>query len=239
MSTLVLKDFSGVPEITEEAYALRNRALKLAQTIFRVTNEIEQSAAVLALQELKTLRVGIEQSRKLVKAPVIDLGKRIDAIASDFLSEPVKLEGKLGGMINHFQKEGLKKQREAQEQLEREAKEAERLRELAAKEANPEKKQELEQQAFDKQMDTEVAMPLAVAKSKGLIVKERRNFKITDPIAFVHAYPKHWKWHPDTETLKLRRIDLLDELNREKPVMVSTGVATGIEVFSETRSHVR
>jgi hypothetical protein len=78
---LVVKDFGGVPEVMPSAFELRDDALKLASRIRNVTSEDEQSAAVKALRALKSIRTGMEQTRKAVKSPVLDLGKRIDAIA--------------------------------------------------------------------------------------------------------------------------------------------------------------
>src|SRR5260370_1360408 len=153
---LVVKDFGGVPEIMPSAFELRDLALKLANKIRNVTNDDEQRVAVEALRALKMIRSGMESTRKAVKSPVLDLGKRIDAIAHEFLADCDKQEGRLQGMINHFQRKQLEEQRKEQERLQREADEAERLRVAAAKESDPQKKSELEAQAFDKQMEQEV-----------------------------------------------------------------------------------
>ncbi len=254
--TLVLKQTTlGAPEITPEAFALRNQAIERARPIQSVTNNQEQAAAVEALRDLKAIRTGIETTRKSVKAPVLELGKKIDNVAADFVEDVLKHEGRLSGMINHFQRKKLDEQRQEAERLAREQKEADRLREQAAVENDPNKKSALEQQAFEKQMETEVSGTITVAKPKGLVVRERVNFRIVDPIVFVQAYPQFFKWHPDNETLKLDRMRVLDELNRDdgrgvfhrthfpeelapsnRPAFVKP---PGIEIFSDLKSHIR
>jgi hypothetical protein len=253
---LVVRDFGGVPEVLPSAFELRDDALKLASKVRNVTTDEEQTAAVKALRALKSIRTGMETTRKAVKSPVLDLGKRIDAIAAEFLTDCDKQEGRLQGLINYFQRKQLDEQRKEQERLQREADEAERLRVAAAKETDPQKKTELEGQAFEKQMEQEVAQVPVVAKPKGLVVRERVNFKITDAILFCQAYPNFFKWHAENEYLKLDRMRVLDELNREdgKGIFhrahfgeeLSRDVARpelvrppGMEIFSETRAHVR
>jgi hypothetical protein len=253
---LVVKNFGGVPEVLPSAFELRDEALKLASGIRKVTSEDEQVSAVKALRALKSIRTGMEQTRKAVKSPVLDLGKRIDAIAYEFLTDCDKQEGRLQGLVNHFQRQQLEAQRKEQERLRREADEAERLRKLAEQESDPKKKSELESKAFDKDMEQEVAQVPAVAKPKGLVVRERVNFKITDAIVFCQGYPQFFKWHAENEYLKLDRMAVLDELNREdgkgifrrshfaeelsadvaKPELVRP---PGMEVFAETKAHVR
>lgn len=263
-AALVLKGFGGVPEITPSAQELKVQALALARPIAKVENEQEQAIAIDALQALKAIRTGMEATRKSVKAPVLELGRQIDSIASDFLDDCSKQEGRLQGLINHYQRKQLEAQRAEEERVRREQAEALRLedearrkREEAEKANDPVLIQEaakLEEKALDATMSSELsASQIVVAKPKGLVVKTRINFSVKDPHVFVQAYPDFFKWHPDTETLKLDRMRILDELNKERGVFHKTHfpeeLATsqqpelvrppGIEVFSETKAHVR
>lgn len=265
-SFLALRNFSGTPEITPDAHALKQRAIALAVPITKVETEQDQALAVTALQELKAIRTGIEATRKSVKAPVIELGKKIDSIASDFIDDATKQELRLQGLINHFQRKQMEAQRVEEERIRREQAEAQRLedeakrkREEAERANDPKLKEEaakLEEKALDASMAGELAGGVvAVAKPKGLVVKSRLNFEITDPIVFCQAWPQFFTWHLDTETLKVKRREILEELNRkdcsgcfhltrfpeELPQQKDSRIVrpAGMRVFEETKSHVR
>lgn len=266
---IVLKDFGGVPEITQDAFSLRMAALKAASTVGRVETDEQQKAAVEALRLLKELRNGMETSRKAVKAPVLALGRKIDEIASDFLEQASKQEGRLQGLINHYQRKLMEQQRELDLELANRAKQATELeltagelRHKAAFESDPRTKaellrkaDELESNALDAKMTAELAVSDDVSKPKGLVVRNRINFQVTDPIVFCQAYPKFWKWHEEEEYLKLKRQDILDELNKPNcdgifhktrfPEELSASEdrrlvrPAGLRVYEETRTHVR
>jgi hypothetical protein len=248
-TVLVLKNFSGEPEITPSAYALQKAAIAAAKPILKVETDEEQAVAVAAMQLLKNLRSGMETTRKLVKAPVLDLGKRIDAKAADFLEEPEREEKRLAGLINHRQREIMEAQRKEQQRIEREQAEVLRLEAEAkrkreeAERANDDKlkaeAKKLEAAAFDKKMEAEVSgTEIVVSKPKGLIVKQRLNFEVTDAIALCHALPRFFHWNPETETLKLRRRDILEELNAAaSKAEIKTPI--GMRIFEDLRTHVR
>ena len=246
-TVLVLKNFSGTPEITPSAYALQKAAIAAAKPILKVETDEEQMVAVAALQLLKNLRNGMETTRKLVKAPVLDLGKRIDAKAADFLEEPDREEKRIAGLINHRQRQIMEAQRVEQQRIEREQAEvlrledeARRKREAAERAGDDKLKAEakkLEAAAFDKKMEAEVSgTQVVVSKPKGLVVKNQINFRIIDPFLFCKAYPHFFTWHKETETLKLRRREILEELNKEGTLFKG---APGLEVFEDLKSHVR
>src|SRR5215475_10904183 len=102
-TALVLKNFSGLPEITARAMHLKLEAIEAARHVATVTTADEQQVAILALRKLKDVRSELEASRKAVKKPVLDLGRRIDAIATEFGEEVERQYGRLSGMINHYQ----------------------------------------------------------------------------------------------------------------------------------------
>lgn len=263
-SLLALRDFGGVPEISPDAQALKKQALALSIPITKVETEQEQALAVNALQALKAITRGMEATRKSVKAPVLELGKKIDAVASTFVTEVDREEMRISGFVNHYQRTQLRLKREAEEAAEQErlkaqhlAIEAERLRKEA--ESKPELLPEAakaEEKAFDAQMAGEfTGGTVAIVKPKGLVVKSRLNFQIEKPIEFCQAYPQFFSWNADTETLKLKRREILEELNRadgkgifhetifpeELPDEKGSRIVKplGMRVFEETSSHVR
>lgn len=262
-SFLALKGFAGVPEITPDALKLKRAALALSAAIQKVTSDPEQMLAVHALRELKNIRTGIEATRKAVKAPVLELGKQIDNLASDFIEEVNKEEMRVKGHVNHFQRKQLELKAEEERRLEREAVEAQKLKDQAErlrKEAELSGRADLietavnmEAQALDATMSAELSQSLAIAKPKGLIVKNRLNFQVMDAMIFAQAYPEFWNWNEETETLKLKRRDILEELNKEKgrfhlstfpeelPDQKDSRIVKplGLRIFEEMRSHVR
>jgi hypothetical protein len=267
---LVLKNFSGVPEITQDAWQLKKDALASARTVARVETAEQQLTAVAALKKLKEVRSGIEDSRKAVKAPVLLLGRKIDEIARNYVEEIERQYGRLSGMINHYQRKQLAIQGEERDKIESSQTLAAQLRGKAAKlrenaatmfkDSAPQKlaitqAEQMEREAFDLEMNTELALIPAIEKPKGLVVKNRINFQVTDAIVFAQAWPQFWKWHEDTETLKLDRMRILDELNREDqrglfhmtrfPEELSQTEdrrlvqPAGLRVYEEIKSHVR
>lgn len=265
-SFLALRNFGGVPEITPTAHTLKKQALELAKPIQKVENEQEQAAAVVAMRELKSIRTGIEATRKSVKAPVLELGKQIDSIAADFLDEAQREELRLQGLINHFHRKQLDAQRAEEERLRQEQLKAQQLEEEALRkkeeawqlndDALKAEAERLQAAAVDATMAVEFSPgTVAIAKPKGLVVKSRLNFQVTDAIVFCQAYPQFWTWHEETETLKLRRREILEELNREDckgtfhltqfpeelPERKDSRIVKppGLRIFEETKSHVR
>lgn len=265
MDALILKNFGGVPEITPSAQELKVQALALARPIAKVENETEQAIAIDALQALKAIRTGMEATRKSVKAPVLELGRQIDSIASDFLDDCSKQEGRLQGLINHFQKKQLEAQRveearilREQQEAQRLSEEAQRLRAEAERTQDPDLQQaadKIEGEALDATMAGELFVSsIVVAKPKGLVVKNRLNFQMTDAFIFCQAYPQFFHWNAETETLKLKRREILEELNREDgkglfhlaqypeelPDRGSRlAKPPGMRIFEETKAHVR
>lgn len=262
---LALRNFGGVPEITPNAHTLKQQALALAKPILKVEDETDQLAAVTALRELKAIRTGIEATRKSVKAPVIELGKQIDIIASEFVDEATREELRLQGLINHYQRKQLEAQRAEEERIRREqaevqrlAEEAQRKREEAERANDPALRVEaakLEEKSLDATMAGELTSgPLAAPKPKGLVVQNRLNFEITDAIIFCQAYPQFFTWLEAIESLKVKRREILEEINRpdgkgifhmthfpeELPPQGSQlAKPPGMRIFEETKSHVR
>ena len=252
---LVLRDFAGTPEISPGANELKRQALAMSRDVLKVEDDGQQMGAVEALRRLKEIRQGLETSRKAIKAPVLELGRKIDALASDFYRDCEKEEMRIQGLINHYQREQMQEQSDREKQLEQMTVKAGELRHQAALEKDVAKREELMKQAFDLEMTQEVTVVAGIEKPKGLVVRRKINFQVIDAIVFIQAYPKFWKWNADNETLKLDRMAVLDELNTEdgKGIFHRTRFPeelsasdderlvrpAGIRVFEETKAFVR
>lgn len=90
--TLINADNISV-SLVPDAITQRNAALELAGEITTVDNPFDQDIAADALKALKRIETGVESARVSVKAPVLQLGRQIDALAADF-TNPVLVECK-------------------------------------------------------------------------------------------------------------------------------------------------
>jgi hypothetical protein len=116
-----------------------------------------------------------------------------------------------------------------------------------------EEAERLEARALDLELNAETTTLSLIDKPKGLAVRQRMNFQVTDPILFIQAYPQFWKWNADNESLKLDRMRILEELNKDAgifhktvfPEELSAGAnpelvrPPGIRVYEEIKAHVR
>lgn len=137
MSLLNVQSTAGVAvEFVPEAYPKRDNAVAAAAGIISIVDPVEQSAAVTALRLLKSISKEVEASRKAAKAPVLDLGKRVDGIAEQFIAPVSEQEARLTKLLNDFEveqqrlrdEEARKAQAEADRVAAEERKKAEELR---------------------------------------------------------------------------------------------------------------
>lgn len=146
----------------------RTELVYSAAEIERVTNAEEQEVAVLVGKDIKGLLNKIEKSRKEVKQPVLDLGRRIDAVAKEVSGQLAAEYKRITGLIAGFQQ--AEAARVAEENRKRqEAIEKER-RELEAKQ-----KAEAEAQAaLDREAQTQNAEQQEAAIEKAVEAEEQR-----------------------------------------------------------------
>ena len=107
---------TGGYELALDAGATRKQTelLELGAGITDVTNGDGQTLAVLAMQEIKAWLKKVEAARKTVKEPVLDVGKRIDAIAARHC-EPLEFEfQRLSKLVSFFQEDERKRVAEAE-----------------------------------------------------------------------------------------------------------------------------
>lgn len=126
-------------EIEANAYTRRQEAVDAAQFCRRVVDAGSQQTAVDALKEVNALLGVVEKGRKEVKAPILDLGRKIDTTAEEF-SVPLATEQKrLQGLLSAYEIEQrriaaeaeAKRQAELRRQQEEERKRQEEADRLA------------------------------------------------------------------------------------------------------------
>jgi hypothetical protein len=115
-------------QITPEAEKQKATIINAARAVVAVTDADSCDIAQSRLRLLASVRTAVESSRKLVKAPVIDLGKRIDGIAADFVAEVIAEEARLSGLVTEYAREQQRIKREAELAAEQERQRIERER---------------------------------------------------------------------------------------------------------------
>lgn len=116
-----------------ELFRLRKDDVLYDATLIEYVNDPEtHDQAVLVQRDLRECRTRIESSRKEIKAPVIKLGKLIDAVAATEDKELEVEENRIQSLVNDFQALELAKARAAENarRLEEERLERERQAEL-------------------------------------------------------------------------------------------------------------
>ena len=114
--------------ITPEAERQKATILTAARAVVAVTDADSCDIAQSRLRSLASVRTAVESSRKQVKAPVIDLGKKIDGIAADFVADVVAEEARLSGLVTEYAREQQRIKREAELVAEQERQRVERER---------------------------------------------------------------------------------------------------------------
>ena len=138
-------------EITPEAEKQKATILTAARAVVAVTDTDSCDIAQSRLRSLASVRNAVESSRKQVKAPVIDLGKKIDGIAADFVADVVAEESRLSGLVTEYAREQQRIKREAELAAEQERQRVERERHEAEMAAQREAARiERERQAAEK-----------------------------------------------------------------------------------------
>jgi chromosome segregation ATPase len=113
-------------QITPEAERQKATIISAARAVVAVTDADSCDIAQSRLRSLASVRTAVESSRKQVKAPVIDLGKRIDGIAADFVADVIAEEARLSGLVTEYAREQQRIKRETELAAEQERQRIER-----------------------------------------------------------------------------------------------------------------
>lgn len=149
-ASIILSGVNSVSvTIGTDAYTARQNAIDDARMVKVVRDAFGQEQGVSALKSIKALTGSIEKARKEVKAPVLDLGRRIDSIAAEFVAELEAEAKRIQGLLTGYEIEQRRiaaeaqakreaeerARREAEERAERERREAEARAQREADEA--------------------------------------------------------------------------------------------------------
>lgn len=142
---------------TEAALKQRDELLTLARRGTSITTAEQAQKAGAFLKRIADFTRTIEETRKTVKAPVLDVGKRIDAVATELTRDLDAELKRISGLLGAFAAEQKRKEEEARrkaweeqerirldaERREREAREKEERERKAKEEADRKAQEEL------------------------------------------------------------------------------------------------
>ena len=109
--------------LKREAIELKKQLIALAEPITAITTTEDLDGARAVVKDLAAFRVQLEKSRKLVKEPVIELGRKIDAAAEKFGADAAAQEKRITALGQAFAAE-VERQRKEKAEAERRAAEA-------------------------------------------------------------------------------------------------------------------
>lgn len=248
MKALAVTNIQAVEiQVDPEFITARELALVAARDVVAVNDEFSQTCAVDALRELQDLAKTVEKSRTIFKAPVLALGRSIDAKAAELAADITTEAGRLQGLTAKYQ-DGLRRAAEAAErarlaevarieaeqraaaEAERKAKEdaqaaftAQQQQEaLAARQAEQAKLKALERESIAVRT-TVVAAPV---KPAGLVVKSVCKFEVVNLEQLYKARPDLCRIEASTAAIN----EAMRAGAREIP---------GLRIWEETKTEVR
>jgi DNA polymerase III gamma/tau subunit len=168
VNTLSVIGLSAVTiTISPDSFAVRDERVALAKTIEQVTSVDELNAAVDCLRRLRALAKETEESRVAVKAPVLEMGKRIDSIAKDFVATITPEADRISRLVTAYQIEQDRIAREAEAQRQKAIREAQEAERRAREEAERER-QRIEREAAEAKAKAQREAEAEKAKANNL-----------------------------------------------------------------------
>ena len=219
-------------EVIPEAYLARDSAIHKAELVTTVEDAFEAQSASTAMHALNEIVKGMEASRKEAKAPALQAGRAIDAIAKDFLASAQTELTRVKRLLGEYQRVEAEKKRKAEaearrkEQAERAAFEkAERERIQKENAGRTETlNQDLDKAAekFDKSV-AKIKQDAAQSHSAvaGVKVRTTVKFRVIDEAALMQARPELFT--PDDKKIRAAL-----KLTKQIP---------GLEVWEESNAY--
>jgi chromosome segregation ATPase len=144
--------------VTPAAEQQKQTIIEAARRVVAVTDQDTCDLANARIKALASVRNAVEKSRTEVKAPVIELGRKIDGIAKDFVSDVIAEESRLSALVADYAREVQRKAREEREAAERERQRIEReeherkMEALRAEQEAERKRMQAEREAHEAEM---------------------------------------------------------------------------------------
>ena len=204
-SILEIKGIQNADIIVSESYA-RTRAVALidARGIKSVRDGFTAEIATDNLRGLKRITREVEAARKMVKAPVLELSRKIDGTALAFVDEPNQEANRLSRLIGAWQAAEREKQAKARcEALEKER----QAREEALRKAQAAGTPDEEQMAVVEGANAVQAARQAVAATKaaepqGTRLLKFKKFEVLDIQELFRSRPECVRLEPNGDVIR-------------------------------------
>jgi len=193
MSALVVSGHNQLAiSLSDEIHHAKDNALAATGIIARVSNHEELERASSAFKDVSQVISEVEKSRKAVKAPFIDWGKKIDATAAAFVAELKTEQVRVATEIGNYETEQriIRERAEAaaqaeRERIEREAREAQlaALRKQAEAEAEANRLAALAKSAKQKEAVEAMRAEAAVAAQAEIVIIEAMRAQESESVA--------------------------------------------------------
>jgi hypothetical protein len=179
-------------EFAPAAYEARRAALAKAESVANIDSVCDLDNAADALKEIASIRKGVETSRKDVKAPVLEVGRRIDSIAKDYLDPLDAQHKRLSTLIGSYQEAArAKAQREREEAAREQERALAEMREKMGAATTEEEIDSARHEAADRIAAAQVAAINAEgAKADGLTTRSNWKFEVEDIRVLFAARPE-------------------------------------------------
>lgn len=191
---------SAIVTAADQARVERDELLHQAALVVSVADRIDADDATTVLRNLKAFETAIEQARTQAKAPVLEIGRKIDALSKE-LVEKVKTEtGRISRVLGAYELEEKRKAEAARYAAEQEAS---RIAEEARKKAQQVRAAAPDALAADRASDAvnekaveqivalkQTAAQSAPTRQAGTTVREDVCFEVTDLVALHQSNPE-------------------------------------------------
>ena len=180
-------------EVIPEAYLARDSAIHKSELVTTVEDAFEAQSASTAMHALNEIVKGMESSRKDAKAPALQAGRAIDAIAKDFLASAQSELTRVKRLLGEYQRVEAEKKRKAEAEARRKEQAERAAFEQAERERTGTLNEDLNKAAekFDKQVakiKQDVAQSHAAVA--GVKVRTTLKFRVIDEAALMQARPE-------------------------------------------------
>lgn len=219
-------------ELAPAAFNARQVALGSAKAITEIASVSDLDLAAQALTLVKSLSRSVEDSRKVVKAPVLEVSKRIDGIAKDF-NGPLEAEGlRLSQLIGVYQEATRRKAEKEKEEAARIQNEAmiemQRKQRLAVEAGDEEAADAARAEAADKIAESQLALIAAQGpRLDNITTRGTWKFELTDIEALHAARPDLTNIEPNGAAIRA-----IIKATNGKPI-------PGLRIWSEASAIVR
>lgn len=206
---------SIVPEIQQH----RDKILIEAHEIKSVDNDFDQEVAMAVFTQLKTLSKRVENTRCRVKAPILQLGRKVDQIAKEFCHDLDAQADRIGKVIAAYQekvrleaevkKQKLEQERQATidkaraELAEKEIEVQGALDEDTRQKAQMEAQQIIENTNLAVVQSKQLEANLSPIRPAGMTFKQPWKFELIDVNALFKARPDLCNIEPNGTAIRL------------------------------------